>query len=153
MASVNGAEPMQGVSLSGNSFSDFMKCLIALLHKNGVPMPLKDERLWHTLFYRLKVGNLGFAEPSCLASLRFDWDGDYPRCREVSEFLHALQRSVGLSVTNRCCIVLPDELARLWENRIESLDSDARQILEDIVLLAQDEFSLFARDRGCVRRV
>ena len=124
------------------SFSDFMKYLVALLHEKRIPMPLKDERPWHALFYQLKNTNLGPTKPAFLGNLRFDWDGEYPRCQEVSEFLHALHWNAGVSAINPryITITLPDEIAKLWSDRIESLDPDAKKMLESIVPTAQNEF-------------
>lgn len=124
------------------SFSDFMKYLVAIFHDRNIPMPLKDERPWHKLFYTIRSADLGPATPSFLKELRFDWDGPYPKCQEVSEFLHALHWNAGVSAINPhyTTITLPKEIASLWGKRRDALNLDVLRALESVVEKVQDEF-------------
>lgn len=123
-------------------FSDFMKHLVALLGESKTPMTLKDERPWHMLFYALKTRDLGRAKPSFLANLRFDWDGPYPKCQDVSEFLHALHWNAGVTAMNPhyAEMTIPPEIAEFWSHRRKDLDVDVRDMLENVVKVAQHEF-------------
>src|SRR5271165_1614479 len=67
---------------------DVVRQLALLMKENGIVLAFKNEEPWHLLFFRMKQE---LADgPSFLRHLRFDADNRYPRCRELSEFLHAL---------------------------------------------------------------
>ena|SRR5438445_714616 len=73
------------------SLGEFVKQLTLRFTQEGMTMPLRDERPWHMLFYRLKVASYPAGKPSFLEDLLFDWDGPYPRSSELAEYLDALQ--------------------------------------------------------------
>jgi hypothetical protein len=125
------------------SFSEFMKHLVALFSEKGIPLPLKDERPGHGLFYDLKRNNPAAVTLPFLLDLRFDWDGQYPKCQEVSEFLHALHWNAGVSAINPryTNMTLPEEIARLWNERRSQLDPDTEEMLNAVAEHARDEFA------------
>ena len=59
------------------TLGEFVKYLAALLSKNDVPMPFKDEEPWHVLFYRLQEEKYA-GKPEFLGRLIFDWGGPFP---------------------------------------------------------------------------
>lgn len=124
------------------SFSDFMKHLITLLHEKEVTMPLKEERPWHELFYQLHKSDLASPTFAFLRKLRFDWDGTYPKCQQLSEFLHALHWNAGVSAQNPrfMTMTLPTDVATLWKQGRSSLDSEAVKKLEAVAIQACAEF-------------
>ena len=75
------------------TLGDFMKELAVLMADAQLQLPLKDERPWHHLFFRLKQATDIEERPAFLDNLVFDWDGPTPKCQELSEFLHALHWS------------------------------------------------------------
>jgi hypothetical protein len=126
------------------AFGDFMKYLLAKLHDADVDLPLKDERRWHDTFYSLKRSNRGTDEvPAFVAQLKFDWDGPYPKCRQLSEFLHALHWNAGVSALNPAyaTIVVPGELAKMWNDRFEHLDSSTRQSVQNLIEQAKSQMA------------
>jgi len=131
------------------SLGDFIKQLTARLQGEGIPIPFKNERPWHFLFYELKKERDLPGWPRFLDQLLFDWDGPYPRSRELSAFLHALHWNASVSANNPHyeTIELPDSVADLWQQRIGGLDKDARQFLDETVRRARAEFAQ-AADRA-----
>ena len=124
------------------ALSEFMKYLVSLISDDNIAMPLKDEHQWHALFYRLKKDDLGAAKPPFLARLRFDWDGPYPKCREISDLLHAMHWNAGLDADNPhyTTISLPKPLADFWRAGRSKLDKGAMTFLECAKALASAEF-------------
>lgn len=87
------------VSAREMSLGQFVKQLAGTLQQQGVELPFKNQRPWHCLFYDLtKVDDPG--RPLFLTELIFDWDGPFPRCRELSEFLNALHFTASASARN-----------------------------------------------------
>ncbi|MFA5323657.1 MAG: hypothetical protein WC373_13375 [Smithella sp.] len=98
--------------------SDFVKELFAKLHYEKIAIPFENERPLHELFYELKNET---KRPAFFNKLRFDWDGRYPRSRELSEFLHAIHWNASGSVNNPSFeeISLLDKMAEMWNKQIE----------------------------------
>ena len=98
------------------SLGEFVKELAVLMTENDLQLPLKDERPWHVLFFRLKQEAGVEGRPAFLDSLVFDWDGPSPKCQELSEFIHALHWSATVTANNPTyeAIQLSDEIAALW---------------------------------------
>jgi len=125
------------------SLGDFIKELAALLHKKHVDMPFKNQRPWHVVLYDLKRASSAPGRPLFLDEVTFDWDGPYPRSRELSEFLNALHWNASVSASNPHyqTITLTDAVAELWLNRYNLLDADTKKFLNKAVESAQKEFS------------
>jgi hypothetical protein len=82
------------------SLGEFVKRLILDLQENSVPMPFQNEENWHNLFYKLKLARAEKGRPVFFEKLRFDWDGPYPRCQDLSEYLQMLHLNGFISVAN-----------------------------------------------------
>lgn len=125
------------------SFGDFMKHLVAFFHEKGISMPLKEERPWHDLFFELSQKEPQDGVPGFLSQLIFNWDGPYPKCEEVSEFLHSLHWNAGISVGNPSYsqMTLPEEIANLWAERRNNLDNSANAALETALNIAETKFA------------
>lgn len=124
------------------SLGDLIKQLVARLHTQKIKLPFEDESPWHELFFDLKKEPDLPGKPSFINDLRFDWDGPYPKCRELSEFLHALHWNASVSAHNPSfdTITLPTEIEKLWLERSNSLDSTTAEFLNHIVESAKARF-------------
>ena len=93
-----------------------MKELAVLMTEDNLQLPLKDERPWHVLFYRLKQETDVEERPAFLDTLVFDWDGPSPKCQELSELIHALRWTATVTASNPTyeAIQLSDEITALW---------------------------------------
>ena|ERR1035437_3318618 len=85
-------------------------------------MPFENEGPWHELFYALKQADKS-GKPEFLRSLRFDWDGPYPKSQELSEFLHALHWNACIDARNPHFdkITLPPDIAEVWARDTDKL--------------------------------
>lgn len=124
------------------TLGEFVKQLAALMQQRNISMPLKNERPWHALFYRLKTSREP-GRPPFLDRLRFDWDGPYPKCQELSDFLKALHCNASASATNPHydTITLTDDVARLWSGRLDGVPPDTRAFMERATDNARREFA------------
>jgi hypothetical protein len=77
------------------TLGDFVKQLTVRMEDEKLIMLFKDEAPWHLLFYRLKKAEAR-VKPAFLSTLRFDWDGPYPRCQELSDYLNSFRHCTGL---------------------------------------------------------
>lgn len=120
---------------------DFVEVLAALLQEQKTDIPFQDERSWHELFYDLST-NTQSTKPGFMERLRFDWDGPYPKCQDLSEFLHALRRNARADARNFRfdAITIPDEIARQWQSRMGQLDETTRRFLDVAVQRAKEYF-------------
>jgi hypothetical protein len=123
------------------SLGDFIKQLVAKLHKDGVKIPYEDERSWHELFFELKRSGVS-NKPSFIGGLRFDWDGPFPKCQELSEFVHALHWNASVIAHNPAfdTITLQEEIAARWLERTKSLTTDETGFLNSVVESAKQKF-------------
>lgn len=62
----------------------FLKWLLAARHQDGQPVSLYDRAPLHAALDKLR-GSLH--RPGFVEALRFDWDGQAPRCRELDALL------------------------------------------------------------------
>jgi hypothetical protein len=124
------------------TLGELVKQIAARMQKQSVPMPFRNERPWHELFYELKKENTA-DKPSFFDRLSFDWDGPYPKCRELSEFLHALHWNASVSANNPHydTINLSKDVADLWEQRSRELEPSSKRFLDIAVDRAAKEFS------------
>jgi hypothetical protein len=126
------------------SLGDIVRQMALLMKENGLVMVYKNEAPWHYLFYRLKKETKGESRPAFLDRLRFDADGHYPRCRELSEFLHGLHTACTVRVPNPSYeeITLQPRVTRVWEEARGSLDNQTKQFLEKGLAIAKEEFPM-----------
>jgi hypothetical protein len=120
---------------------DLVRQMVAHLSDRRVPIPFENEAPWHELFYQLKKEDLP-GKPRFFSELIFDWDGPYPKCRQLSEFLHALHWNACVSAFNPtfATITLPTEIANHWKTETDGMDPEERSFVLNIVTMAQHEF-------------
>jgi hypothetical protein len=125
------------------TLGDFVKFLSAKLQKEHVPLPFKDEKAWHLAFYELTELPPSDGRPGFLDSLVFDWDGRYPKCQKLSEFLHAMHWNASVTAGNPSykAISLNEEVQTLWSEPVAQLDPTTQQFFETAVAIAQKEFA------------
>jgi hypothetical protein len=118
-------------------------CQLALLmkEKGNLTIAFKNEAPWHLLFYRLKK-EAKVGRPRFLDRLRFDSDGRYPRCRELSEFLHGLHTACTVDVANPTYeeMILPEDVVADWQEEGKTLDKQSRAFLGEGLKIAKEEF-------------
>ncbi len=124
------------------TLGDFVRQLAASLNDRDIKMPFKNEKGWHVLFYNLKTTEAKPGKPVFFNQLFFDWDGPYPKCKELSEFLHALHWNAGVSAENPRYekIELDSAIAGLWKEKKKDLPPDDLIFLEDAVKQASELF-------------
>ena len=123
------------------TLGDFVKQLAIRMENEKLVMLFKDEAPWHLLFYRLKkVQSDG--KPEFLSALRFDWDGPYPRCQELSDFIQALHWTGSVVAANPSYerITLQDDLKKIWSDEGRDLAPGVQQFLDQGVEFARQEF-------------
>lgn len=123
------------------SLGEFVKQLAVRMHGSEIAMPFKDERPWHVLIYDLTVSELK-QKPEFLSKLQFDWDGPYPRSRDLSDYLHGLHFTGCVSAANPSYdqISLDDDLAKLWSS--EGDDMEVKQFMDEVMNIAKKEFAV-----------
>lgn len=124
------------------SLGDFVKQLAVRMADRGLVMVFKDEMPWHLLFYRLKKEGTAEGRPRFFDSLRFDWDGPYPKSQELSDFIQALHWTGSVGAVNPSYerITLQDDVTKLWSEFGRSLETPTVEFLEHAVEMATEEF-------------
>jgi hypothetical protein len=117
------------------TLGDFVQQL--LRHLGGRELHLKDERPWHEMFYRLKTSPEVPGKPQFLQGLFFSWNGPYPKCEELSEYLHALHWSGCVAAANPGYdrFTLNPSVANLWETDV---DQDLEQFISEAARAAEN---------------
>lgn len=123
------------------SLGEFVKQLAVRMHNSKVPMPLKDERPWHKLLYGLKTSDIQ-PRPAFLSDLQFDWDGPYPRSRDLSDYIHGLHFTGCVSAANPSYdeISLDEKVEKLWS--AEALDNEMSNFMNKVMDIVPKEFSI-----------
>jgi hypothetical protein len=124
------------------SLGDVVRQLALLMRDSGLVLVYRSEAPWHHLFYRLKKEAKGESRPPFLDRLRFDADGHYPRCRELSEFLHGLHTANTVRLPNPSFeeIILQPRATRIWEDTRKQLDNKTSEFLQKGLAIAKEEF-------------
>jgi hypothetical protein len=101
------------------TLGDFVQQL--LLQLGDRQLRFKDERPWHELFYNLKTGPETPGKPAFLRDLFFDWNGEYPKNRELSEYLHALHWTGCMAAANPSYdqVKLNEDVGNLWRTELD----------------------------------
>jgi hypothetical protein len=122
------------------TLGELIKQLVSHLNTE-VRIPFENEAPWHELFYQLKRENIQ-GKPPFFKSLRFDWDGPYPKCKQVTEYLHALHWNACISVCNPTfdAITLPEDIAAHWKAEAAKLDPEQQDFLSEALKRAKQEF-------------
>lgn len=126
--------------MSDITLGEFLKELAALLTEQAVPMPFENERPWHLLFYTLQRETADQQLPF-LHRLTFNWDGPYPKCHALSEFLHALHWNAGVTARNPYYDRIDSEISKMWKTRFDSQSAEVKEVLSAAMQIAQQEFS------------
>jgi len=123
------------------SLGDTVRQFALLMKENGVLIPFKNEEPWHLLFYQLKKGNMADS-PEFLALLRFDSRGHYPRCRELSEFLHGLHIACTVDVGNPSYeeMFIPPDVIADWKEERARIPSETIRFLASGFEIVKKEF-------------
>ena len=113
-----------------------------LLHLGERQLHFKDERPWHELFYRLKMDPDVPNKPHFFSELFFDWNGEYPKSQELSDYLHALHWTGCMDAANPTYdrIPLNQEVANLW--RTDQVDPDLDAFITNAARMAETELAL-----------
>jgi hypothetical protein len=124
------------------SLGEFVKQLTALFENSNMPIPFKNEKSWHYLFYELKKDRNAIGRPAFFNELEFDWDGPFPKSQELSDFLHSLHWNASVSASNPHyeTINLSKEVKNLWFKRYEELDGNTKQFFALVLERAEKEF-------------
>ncbi len=124
------------------SLGDFVKFLLLSLQRNGTGLSLNNRELWHQLFYRLKKIGEADGKPEFLKNLWFDWDGKYPKCPKLADYLNTL-RLFGSVVTTGPRYeeyTIPEETQKLWLREYEKLNKATKNFLKISTVIAEEEF-------------
>jgi hypothetical protein len=124
------------------TLGDFLKLLVAALQRQNIQMPFQNDRPWHLLFYSLKRNAQVADAIPFLKDLWFDWNGPYPKSKELTEFLQALHWTASFGVVNPHydVIVIPEEVATSWSKGEEDLDPQEKELLDEAVKRADVAF-------------
>jgi len=121
------------------TLGDFVQQL--LLRLGDKQLYFKHERPWHEVFYRLKVSADRPGKPKFLQEMFFDWNGEYPKCQELSEYLHALHWTGCMAAANPSydCFQLNEKIGRLWKTEV---DQPLAHFLEEAAQAARHELAV-----------
>lgn len=121
------------------SLGEFVKQVAVRMKDAKIPMPFKDEKPWHFLIYNLAVSEIK-PKPEFLGRLQFDWDGPYPRSRDLSDYLHGLHFTGCVSAGNPSYdeITLDEDLAKLWSS--VPLSEEVKHFMDEVMNIAQKQF-------------
>jgi len=123
------------------TMGDFLRLLAARLSQENIQLPLQNETLWHMLLFNLKRETP--SDKFCfLQDLRFDWDGPYPRSREITEFIQALHWTGNTSAWNPSWerMDLSEDVAASWIKEFENLDIETKALADRAVGKAKIDF-------------
>lgn len=120
------------------TLGDFVQQL--LLEIGERELHFKHERPWHELFYALKSAE-GPGKPRFLNDLFFDWNGEYPKCQELSEYLHALHWTGCMAAANPGYdkFRLNRDIGNLWRT---DLDPSLSGFLQQAAEVARRELAV-----------
>ena len=121
------------------TLGDFVQQL--LLQLGDRELHFKHERPWHEVFYQLKSSPENPGKPDFLRDLFFDWNGEYPKCQELSEYLHALHWTGCMAAANPGYdrFKLNTEVGNLWKTEV---DEHLEEFLEEAAEVARHELAV-----------
>jgi hypothetical protein len=111
------------------TLGDFVQQLLLHIGTNK-ELHFKDERPWHELFYHLKRSPRRAGKPKFLEDMFFDWNGEYPRSRELSSYLHSLHWTGCMAAANPGYdrFKLNAKIGKLWKTA--RVDSNLRTFIK-----------------------
>ncbi len=120
------------------TLGDFVQQLLVQLGNDE--LLFKHERPWHELFYRLKLAPDTPGKPLFLRDLFFDWNGEYPKAQELSEYLHALHWTGCMAAANPGYdkFRLNPEVGQLWH---KPMDHDLGIFIGEVAQAARNELA------------
>lgn len=123
------------------SLGEFVKQLTLRFTQERMTMPLRDERPWHMLFYKLKTSDNTKGRPNFLTDLLFDWDGPYPRSSELAGYLDTLHWTGCLSASNPQYekVTVNPKVRGLWSSL--PVDPELSSFIDYAVETAKGHFS------------
>jgi hypothetical protein len=129
---------------------EFVKQLVAVINtQKDVVIPFEDSEAWHSLFFKLKKDPaLEEGRPRFFKDLLFDWDGPYPKSRNLEVYLQSLHWNAGIDAKNPGyeSIAVPPAVSSIWLSRVEQMPSPYKQFLDRAAKLAVSSF--FSKDRA-----
>ena len=127
------------------TLGEFVKYLAARLTENKTPMLFKEEAPWHFVLYRLHDEEFE-GKPQFLSSLKFDWGGPFPKCKELSRYLQFLHSTACVGTMNPSYeeMVLKPDLEKLWFSELNRMGQSQQKFMGHAADLAAKEFSLVA---------
>jgi len=123
----------------------FVKYLAALLTENKISMLFKEEAPWHLVLYRL-TEEKSKEKQEFLSSLKFDWGGPFPKCKELSRYLQFLHSTACVGTMNPSYeeMVLKEDLEKLWFSELQRSSEAQQKFMDHAADLAKEEFALVA---------
>jgi hypothetical protein len=102
------------------TLGDFVQQLLLQIGADK-ELHFKDERPWHELFYSLKKSRKKAGKPEFLGKMFFDWNGEYPQSRELSNYLHSLHWTGCMAAANPGYdrFRLNQDIGKLWQTEID----------------------------------
>lgn len=130
------------------TLATFLKQIAVRVNEQGVPLPLRNQQVWHKVVYNLKTTNAP-GRPAFLDELWFDWDGPAPEAPDVSEFLARLHWTASISANNPRYEVatLPKPIQDLWTAQAPGLNPEEEAFLTNAVELAKQAFQSVVVER------
>jgi hypothetical protein len=121
------------------TLGDFVQQLLLKLRDRE--LTFRHERPWHELFYSLKAATDKPGKPRFFQELFFDWNGEYPKCQELSDYLHALHWTGCMTAANPTYdrFKLNDKIGHLWEKEV---DKPLRDYLEEAAGAARHDLAV-----------
>lgn len=124
------------------SLGKMVTILAGKLHQAGVELPFRNQVPWHLLFYTLKMEQAVPEEAEFIRELEFDWDGPFPKCEALSEYLNGFHITANVSGLNPSFdyFQVNDDDATRWSQDLEQLGENTRTFILQAVDLARIEF-------------
>jgi hypothetical protein len=137
---------MPAANDSDITLGTLVRFLAADLHNQDIPLPFKDQKAWHLLFYALKTDAASENKPAFLQELVFDWDAPYPKCEDLSDFLNALHVTANVAAQNPRynVITVADDDAKRWTEELSSFGAGTKEFVHRAAELARKEFASIA---------
>lgn len=116
------------------TMGDFVRHLSASLSDRRIGIPFESERPWHEVFFDLaSEASREERDPSTrfLTRIRFDADGEYPKCRRLSDYLQTLHWLGAVSVNNPSYrfATVPSDLLQIWLAEARSMPGPYQALL------------------------
>ena len=85
-------------------------------------------------------------KPQFLSSLKFDWGGPFPKCKELSRYLQFLHSTACVGTINPSYeeMVLKPDLEKLWFSELSKIGEPQQKFMGHAADLAAEEFLLVA---------